>query len=156
MIIPKLSITPKKAIFLMVLCTLFTSLGQILLKKGLLNVNFNVIMTLLNWPLFLGFCSYGLGALLMMIALKNGELSLLYPILATSYVWVSLLSPMFFQDAMNLWKWLGVMIILFSISLLGYGSTHNFQSSEKNNHQTEEPKNNQFNHPSKNLSEVSE
>lgn len=123
--IPNINITPRGAIILMIFCTFFTSLGQILLKKGLLGVDFSLLMTLLNGFLFLGFFSYGIGALLMMIALKNGELSLLYPILATSYVWVSLASPIFFNDTMNLWKWSGVIIILFSISLLGWGSSNN-------------------------------
>ena len=53
---------------------------------------------------------------LAVVLLKKGELSVLYPIVATSYVWVSILAPFFFPtESMNSWKWMGVLLILFSI-----------------------------------------
>ena len=54
-----------------------------------------------------------IGALLMVFALKNGELSILYPFLALSYIWVSLLSTKFLPvpEHMNVMKWIGVFII---------------------------------------------
>ncbi len=109
----------------MVLCTLFTSLGQLLWKSGVNKIDLSFgIITILNLHFVLGFVSYGVGALFMLIAFKKGELSILYPIIATSYVWVSLLSPIFFvTDSMNLIKWIGVIVIIVSVSLLGYGST---------------------------------
>ena len=59
----------------------------------------------------------------MLLAFKQGELSILFPIVATSYVWVSLLSSLLFpEDVMNIWKWGGVIFILFSVSLLGLAS----------------------------------
>ena len=64
----------------------------------------------------------------MFVAFKMGELSVLFPILATGYVWVSLISPFFFSsDSMNLLKWVGVIIILFSVGMLG------FSKPKKNN-----------------------
>ena len=60
----------------------------------------------------------------MILAFKKGELSVLYPVVATSYVWVSILAPFFFpSETMNGWKWAGVLLILFSISFLGWGSS---------------------------------
>ena len=58
----------------------------------------------------------------MLSAFKYGELTVLFPIIATSYVWVSLLSSWLFPDTMNVWKWMGVTLILFSVSLLGLAS----------------------------------
>ncbi len=112
----------KKAIGLILLCTVFTSTGQLLLKKGALGLDFGRIITFFNWPLFGGIVFYGVGFLLMLAAFKRGDLSVLYPILASSYIWVSLLSPFFFNDSMNLWKWVGVFLIILSVGLLGYGS----------------------------------
>ena len=125
--------TQKKAIWLMLGCTIFTSLGQLLWKLGLTNVNFHLPLTLLNLPFLLGFVSYGLGFGMMLLAFKKGELGVLYPIVATSYVWVSLFSPIIFpNDFMNSLKWLGVIIILISVSLLGYsGSRNNLKSERK-------------------------
>ena len=108
----------------MLICTLFTSLGQILWKLGLKDFDFSWSGIFLNLPFLLGFVSYGLGMILMLLAFARGELSILYPIASTSYVWVSLVSPLLFPtDSMNLWKWSGIIIILISVSLLGYSSS---------------------------------
>lgn len=116
--------TQRVAIVLIVLCTVFTSLGQLLWKGGLKYIDFSILSTFFNWPFVLGFVSYGFGAVLMILAFRRGELSVLYPIFATSYIWVSLASPLFFpSDSMNAWKWAGVSIILVSVSLLGWGNT---------------------------------
>jgi len=113
-----------QAIFLMFLCTIFTSTGQILWKLGLRNVSFGNMFSFFNVPFILGFVFYGVGAMLMLVAFKSGELSILYPIIATSYVWVSLFSPMIFpSDSMNGLKWIGIGIIMISVCLLGYGSS---------------------------------
>jgi uncharacterized membrane protein len=107
-------ITKSSAIVLMIFTTFFTSLGQLLWKSGL------GFESLFNLHFFLGFFSYGIGTILMLLAFKRGELTILYPIIATSYVWVSLLAPVFFQtDSMNLLKWIGVLVILVSVSFLG-------------------------------------
>ena len=45
-----------------------------------------------NVPLIAGYALYGINTLMMVLALKEGELSLLYPIIALTYVWATLLS----------------------------------------------------------------
>jgi drug/metabolite transporter (DMT)-like permease len=111
------------AIFLMILCTIFTSLGQILWKFGLNKIDFSFLFTIFNFPFILGFVFYGLGFGLMLLAFKYGELTVLFPIIATSYVWVSLLSSWIFpEDSMNLWKWLGIIVILLGVGFLGKAS----------------------------------
>ena len=112
------------AIFLMVFCTLFTSSGQILWKWGMKTIIFTQPLTFLNIPFLLGFVSYGLGAVFMIFAFQRGELSMIYPVAATSFVWVSLISPLLFPtDFMNVWKWAGVAVIVLSVSILGWGSS---------------------------------
>lgn len=116
--------TQRRAILMMIACTIFTSAGQLLWKHGVQRIQLNNLLTFFNAPIVLGFLSYGVGALLMLLAFQRGELSVLFPVIATSYVWVSLLSPRFFlTDFMNGWKWAGVLTILVSVSLLGLGRT---------------------------------
>ena len=116
--------TTPAAIFLIIFCTLFTSTGQILWKLGLERGNFHNVVTLFNLPFMLGFVSYGIGLLLMFMAFKRGELSVLFPIFATSFVWVSLASPYFIPtDSMNVWKWAGVIVIVLSVGVLGIGNS---------------------------------
>ena len=117
--------TSHKAVLLMIMCTLFTSLGQILWKLGVIRIDLADIFSFFNLPFILGFFAYGVGWIFMLMSFKRGELSILYPIVATSYIWVSIFSPIIFPtDSMNPLKWLGVVVILISVSLLGFnGST---------------------------------
>ncbi len=107
---------------LMVFCTFFTSIGQILWKFGV-NSFTGSLFSIINVPFVLGCVAYGFGLILLLASLKYGELSVLYPVIATSYIWVSLLSSYLFQtDSMSLYKWVGIGFILISIALLGYKS----------------------------------
>jgi multidrug transporter EmrE-like cation transporter len=116
--------TSRLAVYLMICCTIFTSLGQILWKFGINKIDFNYYLTIFNLPFILGFVSYGVGWIFLMLAFRKGELSVLYPIIATSYIWVSLISPLLFPtDSMTLVKWIGVTIILFGVTMIGIGGT---------------------------------
>ena len=53
----------------------------------------------------------------------TGEVSVLYPLLAMSYVWVSLLSIWFLGEVMTSVKWMGVMGIILGVSFIGIGGT---------------------------------
>ena len=116
---------PRHAVFLMISCTLFTSLGQMLWKMGLTRAHVSSdIFSILNIPFLLGFLSYGIGAVLMLLAFQRGDLSTLYPIVATSYVWVTLLSPFLFLEVVSPLKWVGVSVIVLSVSILGLRGSH--------------------------------
>jgi multidrug transporter EmrE-like cation transporter len=72
--------------------------------------------------LFLGYCLYGIFAVLMVYALRHGELSILYPVIALTFVWVSILSAMIFHEAMNPMKIGGIAVIVAGVAVLGWGS----------------------------------
>jgi undecaprenyl phosphate-alpha-L-ara4N flippase subunit ArnE len=111
------------AILLVLISTLITSSGQIFLKAGASRLNWNVAEQLTNFPLFTGWILYIIGAIMLIIALKYGDLSLLYPIYSLNFVWVSIMSPYFFAtDSMNTIKWVGVMIVILGVSCVGVGS----------------------------------
>lgn len=107
-----------QAIGLIILCTAFTSVAQLLLKTGSQTLAFDFFQLITNYYLLAGLASYGLGALLLIKSLKWGELTLLYPLVATSYIWVSLLSIFFLNETMNFYKWLGVAIILLGVVVI--------------------------------------
>ena len=111
------------AIGLVLSFTLLTAAGQILLKLGTQNLVLKPVALLTNLPLVAGIVLYFISAMLLIIALRGGDLSVLYPLIATSYVWVSLASPRIFpNDFMNLEKWLGIFFILVGVSFIGIGS----------------------------------
>ena len=113
-----MEINKRTSVFLMLFCTLLTSIAQVFLKKGaMLLPSFFT-----NWQLLIGCILYGTAAVIFIIALKGGELSVLYPIIATSYVWVNLLSGYYFNETITLLKWLGILSIVVGVSLIGRGS----------------------------------
>ena len=50
---------------------------------------------------------------------------MLYPIIATSYVWVTLLSRVYFGESLSVLKFLGVFSIILGICFIGFGSKKN-------------------------------
>ena len=113
----KIQATQRQAVLLMVCSTIFISAGQLFWKYGMNSFSSSTI----NIPLLLGLVSYGGGAFLIVKAFQQGELSVLYPLIATSYVWVSLASPYLFPtDVLNPWKWTGMAFIVSSAALLGW------------------------------------
>jgi drug/metabolite transporter (DMT)-like permease len=110
------------AIVAMFLTTLLTSSAQLLYKLGVAELSFDIISIITNWQIIFGLMLYAIGAVIMIKALKYGDVSMLYPIIATSYIWVSIGSSAFFDEIMNLWKWLGVLTIMVGVSIISYGS----------------------------------
>ena len=110
------------AIILVILATLVGSLGPILLKIGSAK-NLSKISSLMrNYHLMGGVLFFGLGTALFVPALKGGDLSVLYPLVALNYIWVCLLSLKILKEKMNKFKWLGVFLIILGVTFIGLGS----------------------------------
>lgn len=113
--------TKSWAIGLMIFVTLLTSTAQVFYKfAASLNLDFFSYIT--NYNIIIGLFLYVVGAALMIIAFRGGELSVLYPIIATSYIWVGILSFFIFHEYITLLRWLGIMAISFGVIFIGFGS----------------------------------
>ena len=110
------------AALLILFTTLLTSSAQLLYKLGSATLSFDIIGILTNYYLIAGVLLYAVGGILMIVSFRGGEVSVLYPIIATSYIWVSFLSMYFLNESMNIFKWLGVISIIAGIISIGYGS----------------------------------
>ena len=122
---------PNKALYLVLGCTVFAAAAQVLMKFGANHPMPELpLADPANWvplalaimgnvPLFLGYAMSAGTAFLLILALRDGELSMLYPIIAMTYVWVNLLSMYFFQEKMNLWKAMGIALVIGGVALLG-------------------------------------
>ena len=123
-----------KSIYMVLGCTVFAAAAQVLMKFGANHAMPQMILTatstwmpfalalLGNYMLLLGYCVQSGNALLLILALRDGELSMLYPIIALTYVWVNLLSMYFFREQMNIWKALGIVLVIGGVALLGRAS----------------------------------
>jgi drug/metabolite transporter (DMT)-like permease len=115
--------TAATAIALVLLCTIIGAAAQILMRHGAAQLHGSTLGDLLtNWELLAGYACLAANTALLVLALRRGELSVLYPIIALTYVWVTILSPMFFGDVINPYKVAGVALIVLGVSLIGLGS----------------------------------
>ena len=65
-----------------------------------------------------GFCFYGVGALVMIIAYKYGKLSVLQPMLSLNYVLSIFLAAVVLKEQITLLKSIGVLIIIAGVILI--------------------------------------
>jgi uncharacterized membrane protein len=72
-----------------------------------------------NIKLFVGYSLYGVNTVLMAYALKGRELSRLWPIIALSYVWVTILSALLLKEHVNFYRLIGITLIVTGVSVLG-------------------------------------
>ena len=101
--------------------TLLSASAQILMKIGMRQFSPNPIALATNLPLIAGYALYGLFTLLMVLALREGDLSLMYPIISLSYVWVTALSYFIFHDTLSPLKLVGIAGIMAGVAMLGRG-----------------------------------
>lgn len=110
--------TPYWAVGLVLLGALLGAWGQFLFKLGSRYVEFVLTSWLMNTYIWGGIILYSLNALLSIIALKHGNLSVLYPVAATSYIWVTLISVLVLKEPISLPQMLGIFMIIVGISLI--------------------------------------
>ncbi len=131
-----------QSIGLMVVCTLIAAVSQILIKMGAsaLGISLSPLMgairkhdlvmalsllvravfaVLTNVPLVAGYGLYGIMTVLFVYALRDQELSILFPIISLSYVWVAGLSVWAFHDQLNVPRIAGIAIIIAGVFVLG-------------------------------------
>lgn len=116
-------------IALVLISVLISVIGQILLKKGMLQVGKFEFAGLANiLPQFLkafsnpwvlaGFLFYFLSSLFWIIALSKVDLSVAYPLLSCGYILVLLASWLFFKEPVTAIRWLGVLVIMAGVTLI--------------------------------------
>jgi multidrug transporter EmrE-like cation transporter len=106
------------------MATFLGAAAQILMKYG---TNYALqhpgLMGLLtDMPLISGYALYAVMTVMIVVAYKDGELSVLYPIISLSYVWVTALSYFVFHDSLNPLKTIGLVLIIGGVAVIGRGA----------------------------------
>jgi multidrug transporter EmrE-like cation transporter len=114
-------------------CTILGAASQLLIKVGMSRLVLPENHGWMAWilavalslagdlPLFAGYALYGVVTVLLVLALRDGELSMLYPIIALTYVWVTLLSYALLPEKPNWQKNVGIATIVAGVAVLGRG-----------------------------------
>lgn len=111
----------RRSVLLVFSCTILGAAAQLLMKIGMAHFNPQPLALLTNVPLVAGYFLYGINTLMLVLALRDGELSMLYPIIALTYVWVTLLSYAVLAEKANIYKNVGITTIVIGVAVLGRG-----------------------------------
>ena len=107
-----------KIILLTAVAAFMGAIGQVEFKRGADNLQWGIKMLLTNHHLILAVTVYALSTFLYVYALSKGNLSILYPIIATSYIWTMIFSQLFLNESVGLTSWAGVFFILLGVALI--------------------------------------
>lgn len=112
--------TPPWAMALVIGCTILIAIGQVMMKLGVQD-GFHGIVALLESPFFIiGVIAYVVAGFLMTYALKFGELSTLYPLIALGFVWVGASSYFILHETMTVLQIAGTLCIILGVSVIGH------------------------------------
>ena len=113
--------TPISSMLLMVLSSFIGSFGAVLLKAGATRLHRNLSSLVFNYRLAGGIGLYLLSSYFFVLGVRQGELTILYPIQSLSYFWTMLWSRLFFGEPFTRNKFVGLVMILAGIGLLFAG-----------------------------------
>jgi multidrug transporter EmrE-like cation transporter len=118
---PAAGASRRRSVLLVFACTVLGAAAQLLIKIGMSHFTPDPAAIATNLPLVAGYALYGINTLMLVLALKDGELSMLYPIIALTYVWVTLLSYTLLPEKPNVYKNVGIATIVIGVAVLGRG-----------------------------------
>lgn len=107
------------AIIVMLFCTVIGAFGALFLKKGSARLRFS-LRSIFNKYLIFGLSFYGFGSVFAIGALRYGDLSILYPVTSTGYIWITLLSKYKLNEQINRYKVLGIVSIILGVCIIGF------------------------------------
>ncbi len=110
--------TPLSSIILVSLSAFLAALGQVLYKVAVIHVKNNMSMLILSPWLYLGFTLYGIALIFMVLGLRKGDLSTLFPLMAMSFVWVSVFSVILLKESFPMLRGFGVGFIVAALIIL--------------------------------------
>jgi len=113
--------TPVSSIVWVSVGSLIGSLGAVGLKAGAKHVEMNILGLLKNWQLALGLSLYLLSTVFFIKGISHGEISVLFPLVSTGYIWTAVWSKVFFGESFTRPKFIGLGLILVGCVLLGLG-----------------------------------
>lgn len=99
------------------------SFGSLYFKRGAVKLHRDVKSIVTNRELFVGVLIYGVSTVFYVLGVRGGELSVLFPLVSTGYVWVCILSVKYLGEKMNALKWAGICLIVLGVSVIGLSPT---------------------------------
>lgn len=101
------------------LAALLGAIGQYLFKIGSKTISANLISWILNYRIIMAVILYCTVMFLFIYAFKlGGELTVLYPIYATTFIWAAIIGVLFLNEIMTVSKISGIILIILGTLLI--------------------------------------
>jgi len=118
-----------KIILLVLLSEVFTAIGQILFKKATntlesysfrnVNTQFRFLNDVFTKPsIWIGLVSIAISLVIWLMALAEGNLSLVYPIGSLQFILILFSAHIFLNEKIDKMKLLGTILVVFGIVLI--------------------------------------
>ena len=116
--------------FYIALTVVLTVAGQLLIKKGMVELGEApndgtllgfVVLAFLNWKVIAGLGAAVLAAVSWMLALSKVDISFAYPFMASAIVFVLALSPYMFGEVVPWNRWAGVVLVCVGLIVAAQG-----------------------------------
>jgi drug/metabolite transporter (DMT)-like permease len=105
-------------ILLTALAAFMGGVGQLEFKRGADVLEFDIKLLLTNYHLLIGLAVYAASTVLYIYSLSRGPLSVLYPVIATSYIWTTLFAKAVLNEPVGPANWIGIFFILLGVTLI--------------------------------------
>ncbi|MGV8163171.1 MAG: EamA family transporter [Candidatus Nanoarchaeia archaeon] len=103
------------------ICTFLTATAQYLWKT---NSSFHNIQEFIFNPwIITGFIIYFLASILYIYALKNNQISIVFPMISISFIWATIISILLLNEKADFFNYLGIALIIIGVIVLGRGAT---------------------------------
>ena len=111
-----------RSMLLVFTASVIGSLGMAFLKMGSAHLT-RSLWSFLNPKLLFGIALFLFSSVFYAWGIKDGQLSVLYPMVALGYVWGLLWAKLFFKEAITKPKIVGLAMILLGVCFVGLGSS---------------------------------
>lgn len=114
--------TPVSSMLLVLVSSFIGSFGAVFLKSGAKRLHHGLKYLILNVHLAAGVVLFLLSSVFYVVALKHGEVSVLYPMVSLVNIWTLVWSRLFFKEPITSAKTIGVALILVGVFFIGLGA----------------------------------
>ena len=117
-----MTVTPLHSIINVILAAFIGSFGAVFLKWGAARLHRDLRTLLFNWRLAIGIAMFLLSSYFFVLGVRDGELSVLCPMISFGYSWTLLWSRLFCGEPITRRKLAGLGMIFCGLILLYSGS----------------------------------
>ena len=119
----------RKTILLVLLMVFIITLAQTLMKKGINSLelsglsdiltSYGLTQILTQPYILIGIVLYGLSVVVWLGAISRTDISLAYPLLSLSYIFLTISAIIFLNEHVSFTRWMGVILIFIGTIYIG-------------------------------------